>query len=189
MSRSATWLAAIAMVTLVPLASPARADTILSFDGPCTIPTGVETRCDRYDESGFRVQASGFGMEVIGAISMTTADLFTVRVSRIDGSPFDLLSADLFLRRAPVVFQEAVITSSNSAAGFVVPANMGMVHAVFDGPAWRGIHWFSLRLPTVAANDVVARLDNVRVGSIPEPTLATLFGMALAGFALRRLRR
>jgi hypothetical protein len=189
MSRSASWLAVTLMISLVPLASSAHAETILSFEGPCTVPTGVEIRCDHYDESGFRVQASGFGMEVIGAISMTTADLFSVRVSRIDGNPFDLLSADIFLRRAPVVLEDSVMTSSNAAGVFIVPANTGVVNAVFDGAAWRGIHWFALRLPTVGAHDVVARLDNVRVSSIPEPAMTTLVGMVLAVFALRRLRR
>ena len=186
--RSATWLAFI-FVTVIPFASSVHAETILSFDGPCTAPTGVEIRCDHYDESGFRVQATGFGMEVIGAISMTTADLFSVRVSRIDGNPFDLLSADIFLRAARGVFQDSLITSSNSGGVFVVPANAGVVNAVFDGAAWRGIHWFALRLPTVGAHDVVVQLDNVRVSTIPEPAMATLFGMVFAGFALRRLRR
>ena len=176
-------------IAAASLSLPARAN-VMTFSGiPATSSYGAS-----YTEDGIILtqpagymfgQSSGgnpdgyfYGPNYFGAPEILTM---------VGGGPFDLVSMDLKLwggsSDAPQVFTGHRADGSTITTTGYAPASYNWVTFDFDS-SWTG-------LTSVTWDWNYGKLDNIVLSAtvVPEPATLALFGLGIAGLALRRRKR
>ncbi len=185
-------------IFLASFAMPAAA-VVLDFDG---VPIANEQRSGSFEEDGFRVALEGDHFHVYGptcdkpgstgpnnCIGMDDYGGFgpsRLRVTKIDGGPFDILSfnlLDAYQGYDPLAdcLTGCKLASSNGGS----MALLARAVITFAGDEWHNLAWVDFSVgPSPPSSQSVIRFDDIVVtASVPAPAAGWLLLTSLAGAA------